>query len=250
MPPTLMYMPFRHVDSGDVRARTTTTRVAVLPYVRSFSDRDGSVVFDIRNGKYYSFNGVASRIWDALQGGQSPDAIAQKLSTELSVSYERVESDMQRFIADAREKKLVWNEQGCEARQGLGASVSGALFSLAALPALVAFDVLMHVFSFRALHGVVKSFPVLFYRTPDIARARRICECVDRAATFYFKRAWCLQRSATAVCLLRIAGYPAQLVIGAQRTPFYAHAWADLLGEMVNDKEDHKHDNFVVLERC
>lgn len=227
-----------------------TSRIAVLPYVRSFSDRDGSVVFDIRNGKYYSFNGVAGQIWSALQNGRTPDEIAQELSAEFSVARERVESDVSRFLADAREKQLVCNQQSGELPGGLLPAMTGVLVSLAAFPVLIAFDLIMHAISFRALHGVVKSFPVLFHRIPDIRRARRICERVNRAATFYFKRAWCLQRSATAVCFLRIAGYPAQLVIGAQKTPFYAHAWADLLGEMVNDHEDHRHDNFVVLERC
>lgn len=229
-----------------------TARIAVLPYVRSFSDRDGSVVFDIRNGKYYSFNGVAGRIWSALQNGRTPDEIAHELSTEFSVPRDRVEEDVQRFITQAHEKSLIWNERTkpASAQSGFLAGIGDVLLSMAAFPVLVAFDLVMHAISFRALHGLVKSFPILFHRTPDIRRARRICDRVNRAATFYFKRAWCLQRSATAVCFLRIAGYPAQLVIGAQKTPFYAHAWAELLGEMVNDHEDHKHDNFVVLDRC
>lgn len=229
-----------------------TARIAVLPYVRSFSDRDGSVVFDIRHGKYYSFNGVAGRIWSALQSGSTLDEIAHELSTEFSVPRERVEADIQRFITQVHEKRLVWNGGTAleRARPRLFAGLGGVFLSVAAFPVLVAFDIIMNAISFRALHGLVKGFPVLFHRTPDIRRARRICDRVNRASTFYFKRAWCLQRSATAVCFLRIAGYPAQLVIGAQKTPFYAHAWAELLGEMVNDHEDHKHDNFVVLDRC
>lgn len=227
-------------------------RITVLPYVRSFSDRDGSVVFDIRNGKYYSFNGVAGRIWSALQDGRTPDEIAGDLAAEFAVPRERVDHDVQRFIGQALEKKLVWNSHntGRAPGEGIMAAITGAMISVASFLVLIAFDLVMHAVSFRALHGIVKSFPVVFHRTPDIRRARRTCERVNRAASFYFKRAWCLQRSATAVCFLRMAGYPAQLVIGAQKTPFYAHAWAELLGEMVNDHESHKHDNFVVLERC
>lgn len=239
-----------YVSRNGMETLTMTARIAVLPYVRSFSDRDGSVVFDIRNGKYYSFNGVAGQIWSALQGGRTPDEIAQELSTEYSAPRDRVQADVHRFLDDAREKQLVWNAQSGELPGGILPSIAGVFVALAAFPVLVAFDLIMHAVSFRALHGIVKSFPVLFHRTPDIRRARRICASVNRASTFYFKRAWCLQRSATAVCFLRIAGYPAQLVIGAQKTPFYAHAWADLLGEMVNDHENHKHDNFVVLDRC
>jgi hypothetical protein len=235
-----------------MKTLTMTARIAVLPYVRSFSDRDGAVIFDIRNGKYYSFNGVAGQIWSALQSGRTLEEIADEISTEFSVPRDRVEGDIQRFIGQAREKRLVWNERTAQEspRGGILAGIGDVFVSLAALPVLIGFDVVMHVMNFRALHGIVKSFPVLFHRSPDIRRARRICASVNRASTFYFKRAWCLQRSATAVCFLRIAGYPAQLVIGAQKTPFYAHAWAGLLGEMVNDHENHKHDNFVVLDRC
>lgn len=229
-----------------------TARIAVLPYVRSFSDRDGAVVFDIRNGKYYSFNGLAGRIWSAFQCGRTVDEIADELSAEFSVPRERIEADIRRFLQQALEKNLVWDAHRAQEAPsgGVSSAITGTLVSVSAFPVLVAFDLVMHVLSFRALHGIVKGFPVLFHRTPHIRKARRICELVNRASTFYFKRAWCLQRSATAVCFLRLAGYPAQLVIGAQKTPFYAHAWAELLGEMVNDHESHKHDNFVVLERC
>lgn len=229
-----------------------TGRIAALPYVRSFSNPDGAVVFDIRNGKYYSFNGVAGRIWDALQRGFTIPEIVAEIASDFDVPADRVHGDVTRFIEAAREKRLVWTEPKTQERVngGLRGRVADVFVSLAAFPVLIAFDIIMHAVGFRALYGIVRSFPVVFYRTPDIQSARRICARVNRASTFYFKRAWCLQRSATAVCFLRIAGYPGQLVIGAQKTPFFAHAWADLLGEMVNDHEDHKHDNFVVLDRC
>jgi hypothetical protein len=67
------------------------------------------------------------------------------------------------------------------------------------------------------------------------ADTARICEAVDTAAAFYFKRAWCLQRSAAQACLLRTRGLPARLVIGVHRVPFLAHAWVELDGRVVND---------------
>jgi hypothetical protein len=70
-------------------------------------------------------------------------------------------------------------------------------------------------------------------------RIRATCVAVDRACTFYFKHAWCLQRSAAAVCYLRLRGVDAQLVIGVRKIPFSAHAWAEVDEKVVNDRRGH-----------
>jgi len=62
-----------------------------------------------------------------------------------------------------------------------------------------------------------------------------VCSAVNLACTLYFKEVQCLQRSAALVCLLRDVGIAATLVIGAQRLPFKAHAWAEVDGQVVND---------------
>lgn len=80
------------------------------------------------------------------------------------------------------------------------------------------------------------------------SRIGEICSAVDRAAALYFKRAWCLQRSATATFLLRRAGFPAEMVIGVQRMPFAAHAWVELDGEVANDRPGVR-ETYRVIER-
>jgi hypothetical protein len=126
---------------------------------------------------------------------------------------------------------------------------SGVLLTAFAYVALVAIDGVMKTGGFRRLHRLVQRFPVSRRARADVRAAHRICGAVDRAASYYVKRAWCLQRSATAVCLLRLAGHPAQLVIGARRTPFYAHAWAEIGSQVVND-ETAVQTSYGVLERC
>ena len=126
---------------------------------------------------------------------------------------------------------------------------SGILLSACAYVVLVAIDALMQLGGFRRLHRLVQNFPVRRRTRDDAKTAHRICGAVDRAASYYVKRAWCLQRSAAAVCLLRLAGYPAELVIGARRTPFYAHAWAEIGAQVVND-ETAVQTYYGVLERC
>jgi len=59
----------------------------------------------------------------------------------------------------------------------------------------------------------------------------------------------CLQRSATAACLLKKCGLAARLVIGAQQLPFKAHAWVEVEGRVVNDKP-YMEEMYSVLDRC
>ena len=69
------------------------------------------------------------------------------------------------------------------------------------------------------------------------------------ACCFYPKRALCLQRSAVLVRLLRSNGVPAQVIIGAQKLPFKAHAWVEIDGQIINDRLASR-ESFLVLEVC
>jgi hypothetical protein len=78
--------------------------------------------------------------------------------------------------------------------------------------------------------------------------AEAICGAVDMACIWYWKQVPCLQRSAATTCLLRGAGIPARLVIGAQTMPFRAHAWVEVEGRIVNDKP-YISELYAVLDR-
>jgi hypothetical protein len=70
--------------------------------------------------------------------------------------------------------------------------------------------------------------------SPDVV-AERVLAAVERAAVYYPRRTMCLQRSAVLTWLLRKSGVPAELVIGCRHTPFYAHAWVEVAGQVVGD---------------
>ena len=70
-----------------------------------------------------------------------------------------------------------------------------------------------------------------------------------RACTWHLKRSLCLQRASVLVCLLRSLGFPAQMVIGVHKMPFYGHAWAEVNGKVVNDHANAQ-KFFHVLNRC
>jgi hypothetical protein len=116
-------------------------------------------------------------------------------------------------------------------RRGLHGSVSLAFLGLAAA------DIVMKVAGFNRLYRTVKNWPISKNGTNDRETIAGICASVDRATTYYPKHALCLQRSAVATCLLRRKGVPAEMVIGCRKMPFHSHAWVEVDGEVVNDKQ-------------
>jgi hypothetical protein len=61
---------------------------------------------------------------------------------------------------------------------------------------------------------------------------------VCTAAAFYPRRALCLEQSLALTWLLRRRGVPAELRVGVQPRPFYAHAWVELDGRPLNEPSD------------
>src|SRR5713226_6180057 len=98
---------------------------------------------------------------------------------------------------------------------------------LRAFSALVAFDVLTALCPFESIYLIVKGWRVARAFSERDTTILRICAAVDYACAWYPKRALCLQRSFVTTYLLREHGIPAQIVLGAQKAPFKAHAWVE-----------------------
>lgn len=62
---------------------------------------------------------------------------------------------------------------------------------------------------------------------------------VVMAAAFYPRRALCLEQSLALYVLLRRRGIDAALRLGVQTIPFSAHAWVEVNGVPVNEKQGH-----------
>jgi hypothetical protein len=77
----------------------------------------------------------------------------------------------------------------------------------------------------------------------------RAVHALDVACIFYPNPVLCLQRSAVLVTILRKRGAPAQMIIGAQKLPFKAHAWVEVNGRIINDRLA-SCEKFLVLEVC
>ena len=113
---------------------------------------------------------------------------------------------------------------------------------------LLYFDCIMRFGDFKRLHKMVRNQKV----TPSVKSGetiKQLCDAVDWACVFYFRRVLCLQRSAATAVLLRRHGQNAQMVLGVQLLPFLSHAWVEVEGRVVNDKP-YMSEIFQVLERC
>ncbi len=98
-------------------------------------------------------------------------------------------------------------------------------------------DYLLARNDFPGIHRRVQQYRLRKTEPLPDAEAKA-CWALNNAAVFYPRRAECLQRSAVLTCLLRRYGLPAEMVIGTQKLPFRAHAWVELDGRVVNDKQD------------
>jgi hypothetical protein len=114
---------------------------------------------------------------------------------------------------------------------------------------LLYFDFVMWSRGFNQLHTIIRTQRVRPVTDIDCSYKSAVCEAVDLACVFYFKRVLCLQRSAATTVLLRRFGFDAEMVIGAQPMPFKSHAWVEVRGTVVNDKP-YVSELYQVLERC
>ena len=113
---------------------------------------------------------------------------------------------------------------------------------------LICFDLYLARGNFKALYGKVRGYR-LRKPAPLPEAVEKICSAIDMACIWYWREVLCLQRSAVTACLLKRYGVPAELVIGAQRMPFKAHAWVEVGGRVVNDKP-YTPEMYAVLDRC
>lgn len=259
-------------------------RYLLPPHVRAVISDDGGVLLDLKRGRCLSLNSVGGQVWNAL-AEHSDGLTVDGLVDALLPIYDGVERDillrdMRKFLPELESKGVISNgndihsfnpsskitlpriEQVISASAGVSDSSdrpekeqdasgdNGTLFySLLAMAALVGFDLTLKVFGFPRLYRIVKSWPTRRLISLKQASTSRICASVDRACRYYLKHALCLQRSAVATCILRLAGVPAEMVIGCRKMPFKGHAWVEV-GDLVVNDNPKVQTFYSVLERC
>ena len=240
------------------------------PEVRSNLQEDGALLMNLRTGKYHALNPVGALIWSRLEAGSPRETILGVLRERYPEARERLRGDLDRWLAALADQDMVMRATA-DARLGfeladvrdrsagpapetsLSAELQGELsaalaarggslsrprkalwFGLAWV-ALMWTDVLLKGVGFPRFYRIVRGWRVRARPHTDPGELVALCSVIDGAAKYYFKHAWCLQRSAVTVILLRWHGFPVELVIGARRVPFMAHAWAAWGDVVIND---------------
>jgi hypothetical protein len=237
--------------------------------VREIENQDGAVLLDIRQGLCMSMTPAGIRIWQMLKLNYPVRQIADCLAAEFSeVPRVEIDGDVAGFVADLEHKRLlvapderviqpgllerllISAQQQSKVMKGATPAKSKAprLLLWKAFLGLLVFDLCRFGNNFTRIHSLVQRWRV----APGIASADvvdRVCNALNYACVWYPKRVLCLQRSAVSTCLLRSCGIPAQMVVGAQKSPFKAHAWTEVDDRAINERRDVQ-KIFLVWERC
>ena len=113
-----------------------------------------------------------------------------------------------------------------------------AVLVIRGLAELIRYDLIHALLGFGHIYRHVERQPTVG-RAGDVGTAR-VCAAVSMAVCLYWKRVYCLQRSAVTARLLRQHGVDARLVIGYRPSPFFSHAWVEVDGRVANDSPVYK----------
>lgn len=116
-----------------------------------------------------------------------------------------------------------------------------------ALLLLLAYDLLSALCRFQTIYSMVRGWKVK--SKTDGSDIDRVSMAVNYACVWYPKQALCLQRSFVTTYLLRKHGVAAQMVLGAQKLPFRAHAWVEVDGQAINERSNVQ-ATYAVWDKC
>jgi hypothetical protein len=202
--------------------------------IREIATKDGAALLDIRQGLCLSMTSVGVGIWRRLKAHQTLSQISDELAAEFQgATRQQICRDVSEFVSDLRRNGLLSTTD--EMRQ------------------TEAFGGLIALLQRRERRARASSLKVLVWpmtqRSVPTDVADQASRAMNYACVWYPKRVLCLQRSAVLTCLLRSCGVPAQMVIGAQKFPFAAHAWTEVDGRPINETVD-IYATYFVWERC
>jgi len=117
-----------------------------------------------------------------------------------------------------------------------------------AMSMLLAYDILSAHCRFQTIYSMVRGWKVN-HKTAAPSTIDKVSVAVNYACVWYPRQALCLQRSFVTTYLLRKHGIAAQMVLGAQKLPFKAHAWVEVDGRAINERSNVQ-ATYTVWDRC
>jgi hypothetical protein len=231
-----------------------STVVRPAPSVREVHNKDGAVLLDISQGICFGMSSIGVKIWQLLQKQQSLADICDALCAEYpDASRECIDNDIAHFVQEleikgvlimpGRAPKSIPRPKILSVVQKLGSQSRrhkqrrAQFLFWKALLGLLAFDLLGLGKNFFCVYEMVRGWNVLDRPAPA-GIENEVSDAVNLACAWYPKHVLCLQRSAVITCLLRHCGVSNQMVVGAQKLPFKAHAWVEVAGKVINDESE------------
>lgn len=253
-------------------ATTLTRRFAISPEVYfSPATEHGCIVLNVEEGTVLSLNDTGALMFSKLANakyGLSRDEFVATVVREFDdVEVSRVQKGVDDLLdrlertgalqtsqaATETTRRSIRSELASRIPIGVRYALRPLLYvkayTCAALVLLFTAECVRKLGGFRSIHHSVERWNVRTSSGLDETTLASACSAVNRACTWHPKRALCLQRASVLVCLLRSLGFPAEMIVGVHKMPFYGHAWTEVGGKVVND-----HPNaqkfFHVLNRC
>jgi hypothetical protein len=82
-------------------------RFQIPSHVRPIEDDSGVLLADVRQGSYFSLNGVGAIVWKALAEDATLDEAAARLTREFNVSHDVAADDVRSFVRNLRSLGLL-----------------------------------------------------------------------------------------------------------------------------------------------
>src|SRR6185436_2869951 len=100
--------PARGSGSTGAPLRAMDVQLEITEHVRSTSGMDGTVLLDLRSGKYFALNPVGSLVWQAIAAGASRGTAVERLAERFpEVPAERLCRDADALLAELQVKGLL-----------------------------------------------------------------------------------------------------------------------------------------------
>ena len=100
-------MVFFFKSRNPAATKRADSRLTPAKHVVSTMHGARTVLLDSRSGRYYGLDEVGSRIWNLAEAGFAPSSIAEKLAQEYDAPAQKLEQDVQAFIAHLKHSRLL-----------------------------------------------------------------------------------------------------------------------------------------------
>ena len=79
----------------------------LMDHIHYEGDEETPIIVDITNGKFFELNAISHNIIKLINQGSEVESIAEHISLKYSVDYKRVLNDVEKFIAQLVEMKIL-----------------------------------------------------------------------------------------------------------------------------------------------